>query len=144
MRYHVDMKHCDRTVKNRKFHESKVVKKGCRGGDVKKKRNNSTSNTSKVRSRFVGCESYSLRITVSKKSCPFSRVLMMSPVLAKLGKMVIEHLQSSGGVISQIQNLRGAVQSFTGANSTGAVQTLWKRSLKETKKTKIRLHQQRR
>jgi hypothetical protein len=38
--------------------------------------------------------------------------------------MVIEHLQSSGGAISQIQNPRGAVQSFTGAvqSFTGAVQ----------------------
>jgi hypothetical protein len=40
-----------------------------------------------------------------------------TPALAKLGKMVIEHLQSSGGAISQIQNSGGAVQ-----NSTGAVQ----------------------
>jgi hypothetical protein len=47
-----------------------------------------------------------------------------APALAKLGKMVIEHLQSSGGAISQIQKSGGAVQSYTGAvqNSTGAVQ----------------------
>ena len=47
-----------------------------------------------------------------------------TPALAALGKMVIEHLQSSGGAISQIQNPRGAVQSFTGAvqSFTGAVQ----------------------
>ena len=36
-----------------------------------------------------------------------------TPALAKLGKMVIEHLQSSGGAISQIQNSGGAVQSST-------------------------------
>ena len=36
-----------------------------------------------------------------------------TPALAKLGQMVIEHLQSSGGAISQIQNSGGAVQSST-------------------------------
>jgi hypothetical protein len=47
-----------------------------------------------------------------------------TPALAKLGKMVIEHLQSSGGAINQMQQSGGAVQSYTGAvqNSTGAVQ----------------------
>ena len=47
-----------------------------------------------------------------------------TPALAKLGKMVIEHLQSSGGAINQMQQSGGAVQSYTGAvqSSTGAVQ----------------------
>jgi hypothetical protein len=47
-----------------------------------------------------------------------------TPALAKLGKMVIEHLQSSGGAINQMQQSGGAEQSYTGAvqSSTGAVQ----------------------
>ena len=47
-----------------------------------------------------------------------------TPALAKLGRMVIEHLQSSGGAISQMQNSGGAVQSYMGAvqDFTGAVQ----------------------
>jgi hypothetical protein len=47
-----------------------------------------------------------------------------TPALAKLGKMVIEHLQSSGGAINQMQQSGGAVQRHMGAvqNSTGAVQ----------------------
>ena len=47
-----------------------------------------------------------------------------TPALVKLGRMVIEHLQSSGGAISQMQNSGGAVQSYMGAvqDFTGAVQ----------------------
>jgi hypothetical protein len=36
-----------------------------------------------------------------------------TPALAKLGKMVIDHLQSSGGAIRKIQHSGGAVQSST-------------------------------
>jgi hypothetical protein len=35
-----------------------------------------------------------------------------TPALAKLGRMVIEHLQSSGGAISQMQNSGGAVATW--------------------------------
>ena len=61
-----------------------------------------------------------------------------TPALAKLGKMVIEHLQSSGGAISQIQNPRGAVQSFTGAvqNSTGAAQNSMEKKPKRNTRNK--------
>ena len=68
-----------------------------------------------------------------------------TPALAALGKMVIEHLQSSGGAISQIQNPRGAVQSFTGAvqsftgavqNSTGAVQNSMEKKPKRNTRNK--------
>ncbi len=53
-----------------------------------------------------------------------------TPALAKLGEMVIEHLQNSGGTIRQIQDSMGAVQrpSTTAtqrvimSNSMGAVQ----------------------
>ncbi len=54
-----------------------------------------------------------------------------TPAPEKLGKLVIEHLQSSGGAIRQIQNSVGAVQSpyetttrrVNMSNSGGAVQS---------------------
>ena len=54
-----------------------------------------------------------------------------TPALAKLGEMVIEHLQSSGGAIRQNQNSVGAVQSpyetttrrVSMSNSGGAAQS---------------------
>ena len=54
-----------------------------------------------------------------------------TPALAKLGNMVIEHLQSSGGAIRQNQNSVGAVQSpyetttrrVSMSNSGGSVQS---------------------
>jgi len=76
-----------------------------------------------------------------------------TPALAKLGRMVIEHLQISGGAINQMQNsgeavqsymgavqdFTGAVQDFTGAvqNSTGAVQNSTGKKPKRRNKNKV-------
>ena len=60
-----------------------------------------------------------------------SEIDTTTPALAKLGKLVIEHLQSSGGAIRQFQNSEGAVQdpyettthSVSMSDSGGAVQS---------------------
>ena len=61
-----------------------------------------------------------------------------TPALAKLGRMVIEHLQSSGGAISQIQNSGGAVQSYMGAvqDFTGTVQNSMEKKPKRNTRNK--------
>ena len=61
-----------------------------------------------------------------------------TPALAKLGRMVIEHLQSSGGAINQMQQSGGAEQSYTGAvqSSTGAVQNSTGKKPKRRNKNK--------
>jgi hypothetical protein len=48
-----------------------------------------------------------------------------TPALAKLGRMVIEHLQSSGGAISQMQNSGGAELHGSGTGLYGSSTELY-------------------